>query len=228
MLRYQNDFSSGIIAAVSHGGDSDSTGAVTGNILEALCGYNEIRDQWKQDLELKDVILELADNLCYEREVREANGHPNPEWMCKYLYGEWSPEMIGQYKSLTSLLPYLSDGSYGEWCGGKSKEDGVYFIQTVHYNAAVREFQSALYEFADLHPDYDLYNYGKVMEEYGLEMYDDTDVSRLDGKAVMALLMSAVRTDRFCEGALLELLEVGSIQRWIARLAELDREAGNR
>ena len=104
-------------------------------------------------------------DICYEREVREANGHPNPEWMRKYLCGEWSPEMIGQYKSLTSLLPYLSDGSYGEWYGGK---------------------------------------------------------------AVMALLMSAVRTDRFCEGALLELLEVGSIQRWIARLAELDREAGNR
>lgn len=35
-LRYQNDFSAGIIAAVNHKGDSDSTGAVTGNILGAL------------------------------------------------------------------------------------------------------------------------------------------------------------------------------------------------
>ena len=31
-----NDFSKGIIAAVNHSGDSDSTGAVTGNILGAL------------------------------------------------------------------------------------------------------------------------------------------------------------------------------------------------
>ena len=87
-LRHQNDFSAGIIAAVNHGGDSDSTGAVTGNILGALRGYNRIKDQWKQDLELQDVILELADDLCYAREVREANGHPTPEWMRKYLYGE--------------------------------------------------------------------------------------------------------------------------------------------
>ncbi|MBQ6331783.1 MAG: ADP-ribosylglycohydrolase family protein [Clostridia bacterium] len=35
-LRYQDDFSKGIIAAVNHNGDSDSTGAVTGNILGAL------------------------------------------------------------------------------------------------------------------------------------------------------------------------------------------------
>lgn len=91
----------------------------------------------------------------------------------------------------------------------------------------MREFQSALYEFAKLHPEYDLYNYGKVMEEHGLEMDGDTDVSPLDGKAVMALLMCAVRTDRFCEGALLQLLEAGSIQRWIARLAEPDQEERN-
>lgn len=35
-LRYSNDFSKGIIAAVNHGGDSDSTGSMTGNILGGL------------------------------------------------------------------------------------------------------------------------------------------------------------------------------------------------
>ena len=34
-LRYEKNFSGGIIAAVNHDGDSDSTGAVTGNILGA-------------------------------------------------------------------------------------------------------------------------------------------------------------------------------------------------
>lgn len=34
-LRHQDDFSAGIIAAVNHSGDSDSTGAVAGNILGA-------------------------------------------------------------------------------------------------------------------------------------------------------------------------------------------------
>lgn len=63
-LRYENDFSGGIIAAVNHDGDSDSTGAVTGNILGAYLGYNKIDDKWKKKLELYSVILEIADDLC--------------------------------------------------------------------------------------------------------------------------------------------------------------------
>ena len=34
-LRYQDDFSAGVIASVNHKGDSDSAGVVTGNILGA-------------------------------------------------------------------------------------------------------------------------------------------------------------------------------------------------
>jgi ADP-ribosylglycohydrolase len=45
-LKYQDDFSAGMIAAVNHSGDSDSTGAVTGNILGALLGYDAIEEQW--------------------------------------------------------------------------------------------------------------------------------------------------------------------------------------
>ena len=63
-LRYQNDFSKGIIAAVNHNGDSDSTGAVTGNILGALIGYDAIKEKWKTNLELHDLILEITDELC--------------------------------------------------------------------------------------------------------------------------------------------------------------------
>ena len=62
-LRYQNDFSRGIIAAVNHNGDSDSTGAVTGNILGAIFGYDAIENKWKDNLELIDVILKVADDL---------------------------------------------------------------------------------------------------------------------------------------------------------------------
>ena len=62
-LRYQNDFSSGIIAAVNHNGDSDSTGAVTGNILGAIAGFEAIGPKWKNDLELKDIILKVSDDM---------------------------------------------------------------------------------------------------------------------------------------------------------------------
>lgn len=62
-LKYPNDFDKGIIAAVNHKGDSDSTGAVTGNILGALLGYDVIDLKWKEKLELKDEILEISDEL---------------------------------------------------------------------------------------------------------------------------------------------------------------------
>ena len=65
LLKHQNDFSAGVIAAVNHKGDSDSTGAVTGNILGALLGYGRINEKWKSHLELADVILEMADDLCH-------------------------------------------------------------------------------------------------------------------------------------------------------------------
>lgn len=63
--RYKDDFSKGIIAAVNHGGDSDSTGAIAGNIIGAMVGYSAIEDKWKEKLELSEVILEIADDLCF-------------------------------------------------------------------------------------------------------------------------------------------------------------------
>ncbi len=84
-LRHQDDFSAGIIAAVNHNGDSDSTGAVTGNILGALLGYEAIADQWKQDLELSDVILEIADDLCHGCQMDEYSSYYDAEWEAKYI-----------------------------------------------------------------------------------------------------------------------------------------------
>ena len=44
----------------------------------------------------------------------------------------------------------------------------------------------------------------------------------LDAKTVLALLNGAIRADRFCEGALLDFMKSGAIQRWLVRLKELD------
>lgn len=87
-LRYQDDFSAGIIAAVNHKGDSDSTGAVTGNILGALLGYDRIDRKWKHNLELEDVILEMADDLCYGCQMLE-DSYQDPDWIRKYRDMRW-------------------------------------------------------------------------------------------------------------------------------------------
>ena len=62
-LKYFDNFEEALIAAVNHGGDSDSTGAVTGNILGAALGYEAIPSYYKKDLELHDLILHVADDL---------------------------------------------------------------------------------------------------------------------------------------------------------------------
>lgn len=67
-LRHFDSFEDAIIASVNHGGDSDSTGAVTGNILGAALGYNAIPQFYKDDLEMHDLILHMADDL-YRGEV---------------------------------------------------------------------------------------------------------------------------------------------------------------
>lgn len=84
-MRHQDDFSAGIIAAVNHSGDSDSTGAVTGNILGALLGFDGINDKWKEDLELSNVILEIADDLCHGCRMSEYGGYHDQNWIEKYI-----------------------------------------------------------------------------------------------------------------------------------------------
>ncbi|MBR5639674.1 MAG: ADP-ribosylglycohydrolase family protein [Muribaculaceae bacterium] len=62
-LRHFDSFENALIASVNHGGDSDSTGAVTGNILGAAVGYDAIPQFFKDELEMHDLILHIADDL---------------------------------------------------------------------------------------------------------------------------------------------------------------------
>ena len=53
----------GVIMAANITGDSDSTAAITGNLLGALLGAHEIPERWLEALELRAVITEVADHL---------------------------------------------------------------------------------------------------------------------------------------------------------------------
>ncbi|QCI97639.1 ADP-ribosylglycohydrolase family protein [Agrobacterium larrymoorei] len=52
-----------IVAAVNHSGDSDSTGAITGNIVGALHGASNLPEIWATKVELRDVIQTLAEDF---------------------------------------------------------------------------------------------------------------------------------------------------------------------
>jgi len=79
-LRYKDDFKKALITAVNHDGDSDSTGAITGNILGAYLGMNSIPKEWIENVELKDVIIRIADDLLVdeinENDVEWWNNYP--------------------------------------------------------------------------------------------------------------------------------------------------------
>lgn len=62
-LVYPRDFQSGVLLAVNHSGDSDSTGAICGNILGALNGARAIPTEWLNDIELGSQIRDISRRL---------------------------------------------------------------------------------------------------------------------------------------------------------------------
>ena len=89
VFKYPGDFEKAIVAAVNHSGDSDSTGAVTGNISGAIVGYDAIPQYYKENLELRWLIKELATDLATKIPLSEYSAcYDTPErtaWMNKYI-----------------------------------------------------------------------------------------------------------------------------------------------
>jgi ADP-ribosylglycohydrolase len=59
-LHAQDDFRKGVPLAVNHSGDSDSTAAITGNLLGLLLGAEKFPEKWIDKLLYKEVIKEMA------------------------------------------------------------------------------------------------------------------------------------------------------------------------
>jgi ADP-ribosylglycohydrolase len=57
------DLEGALLLAVNHGGDSDSTGAITGQLMGATYGEEAIPPRWLEPLELREEIERTADDL---------------------------------------------------------------------------------------------------------------------------------------------------------------------
>jgi ADP-ribosylglycohydrolase len=62
-LAARGNLPAGLRIAVNHGGDSDSTGSIAGNILGASLGIGAIPLPWLETLELRDEIRTIAHDL---------------------------------------------------------------------------------------------------------------------------------------------------------------------
>lgn len=83
-LKYPEDIDRALIASVNHKGDSDSTGAIAGNIVGAHVGLSGIPDKYKKNLELYDIIIELADDLYNDCPLSEYGDNTDERWESKY------------------------------------------------------------------------------------------------------------------------------------------------
>ena len=84
-LKYSGDIDKALIAAVNHNGDSDSTGAIAGNIVGAQVGLSGIPEKYTTKLELRDLILEVADDLWHDCRISEYGSELDPIWEKKYI-----------------------------------------------------------------------------------------------------------------------------------------------
>lgn len=83
------DVRHGLLLAVNHGGDSDSTGSICGNLLGVLHGETALPPGWVADLEGRATILELADDFAMEMTQGPALHSPDanstsPAWLVRY------------------------------------------------------------------------------------------------------------------------------------------------
>lgn len=64
------------------------------------------------------------------------------------------------------------------------------------------------------------------MEKNGLALdsiiMQKADIANASGQLVMALIVGAIRAERFCDGALLGFLENGCVVKWLERLKQID------
>lgn len=81
-LIYENDFKKGVLYAVNHSGDCDSTGSITGNILGLINGISSIPQHWIEKLRNCDMVLKIAEDL--HTQIKGNSFESNHEWWYKY------------------------------------------------------------------------------------------------------------------------------------------------
>ena len=93
-VKHQDSFEEAILSSVNHSGDSDSTGAICGNIMGCLLGRQAIPARFTDQLELLDIIEEISHDLWTGSIISEYDPIDTPEkkrWEEKYCKKHWTP-----------------------------------------------------------------------------------------------------------------------------------------
>lgn len=77
---------SALLVSVNHSGDSDSTGAICGNLVGAVHGREACPPEWASALDVADIVTQVADDLWRERfePPVQKSGDAPMEWWQRY------------------------------------------------------------------------------------------------------------------------------------------------
>ena len=135
-----------------------------------------------------------------------------------------------QFAEITKYIYLIEQDEIGHWHVDWENDgtlENPIQIPFVMFSEMVSHFVDDVYTLLDQYPEWEFNHYGQILEENGLR-WDSRSmrgaiVEDLDARCICALLVGAVRAERFCDGALMAFFKDGSIKRWLQRLAELDQ-----
>jgi len=117
----------------------------------------------------------------------------------------------------------------GTWiyCGESdgTSEDPIE-LPYVNFKHFVDSFIREFYEFSDNHPEYQLSDYGSILNnndiKWNRKSMKNAAIESLDEQCILSLIMGAIRAEKICEGALLNFFADGRILKWLKRLKNID------
>jgi hypothetical protein len=138
---------------------------------------------------------------------------------------------MDQFKALTKYIPRIEDDDIGHWHidreNNGTPEHPIQFPFVV-FSEMVNHFIDDVYATVEGYPEWELNRYDQILEENGIKWesksMNGAIVEDLDARCICALLVGAVRAERFCDGTLMTFFKDGSITRWLQRLKEIDEE----
>lgn len=131
-------------------------------------------------------------------------------------------DKMGNYDILLKYIELCSTDDIGEWFIDKENDGSMAHpiqLPFVVYSKNVNDFIEDVQLCAEQNS---LKNYREVLNQHGIEWGSESmcsaDVALLPSEAILALLLGAVRAEKFCDGALLGFFKDGSIQKWLKEL----------